>query len=78
MRQYLQYGLGPIMKDLGVKLEQELKPGSHVLSNVFSIPGWHPISSEDATHIYVVPNQQRVGPSKEDTTTCDQSQKDLS
>jgi len=34
------YGLAPIMDKLGKKLEKELKPGSIVVSNVFSIPGW--------------------------------------
>ncbi|KAL7536830.1 hypothetical protein ACHAXR_007417 [Thalassiosira sp. AJA248-18] len=34
------YGLAPIMKRLGQKLEEELKPGSIVVSNVFEIPGW--------------------------------------
>ena len=34
------YGLAPIMDKLGKKLEKELQPGSIVVSNVFSIPGW--------------------------------------
>mmetsp|Transcript_10560 Transcript_10560/g.29687 ORF Transcript_10560/g.29687 Transcript_10560/m.29687 type:complete len:272 (-) Transcript_10560:123-938(-) len=34
------YGLQPIMKDLGTKLKAELRPGSLVVSHVFSIPGW--------------------------------------
>ncbi|KAL9179635.1 hypothetical protein ACHAXT_008925 [Thalassiosira profunda] len=34
------YGLAPIMKRLGKKLEEELKPGSIVVSNVFPVPGW--------------------------------------
>ena len=54
---FAQYGLGPIMEDLGVKLEEEMKPGSFVLSNVFSIPGWHPVSSSDGTHIYIIRNR---------------------
>lgn len=50
------YGLTPIMKPLGIKLQQELAPGSIVLSNVFSIPGWRPEStSSHGTHVYVVP-----------------------
>lgn len=50
------YGLTPIMKPLGIKLREELAPGSIVLSNVFSIPGWRPEStSSHGTHIYVVP-----------------------
>jgi hypothetical protein len=51
------YGLNPIMKDLGVKLQNELQPGSIVLSNVFAIPGWKPSSSmsQDGMHIYLTP-----------------------
>jgi hypothetical protein len=51
------YGLNPIMKDLGVKLQNELQPGSIVLSNVFAIPGWKPSSnmSRDGMHIYLTP-----------------------
>lgn len=52
------YGLGPIMKDLGIKMQQELQPGSVILSNVFSIPGWRTSSSlsRDGMHIYIVPD----------------------
>ena len=53
------YGLTPIMKPLGLKLREELAPGSIVLSNVFSIPGWRPEStSSHGTHIYVVPEPE--------------------
>jgi hypothetical protein len=40
------------MKELGTKLENELKPGSFVLSNVFTIPGWKATSSVEGTYIY--------------------------
>jgi hypothetical protein len=51
------YGLHPIMKDLGVKLKNELRPGSIVLSNVFSIPGWKSSTlSREGMHIYMVPD----------------------
>ena len=50
------YGLSPIMKQLGKKLQNELQPGSIVVSNVFVIPNWKPIvASKDAIHIYSVP-----------------------
>jgi hypothetical protein len=50
------YGLNPIMKDLGVKLQDELRPGSVVLSNVFAIPGWKQSTlSSSGVHIYSVP-----------------------
>ena len=56
------YGLPPIMERLGHKLEQELKPGSIVVSNVFEIPGWR-VSKSDTVdggigkgvHLYHVP-----------------------
>jgi hypothetical protein len=52
------YGLNPIMKDLGTKMKEELQPGSVVLSNVFSIPGWRPSTtlSREGMHIYVIPD----------------------
>jgi hypothetical protein len=57
------YGLPPIMERLGRKLEQELKPGSIVVSNVFEIPGWKVVSESDTVdggigkgvHLYHVP-----------------------
>lgn len=39
------YGLYPIMDRLGKKLQEELKPGSLVVSNVFEIPGWRASTS---------------------------------
>ena len=54
------YGLGPIMKDLGIKLEDELEPGSLVMSNVFRFPGWIPVSTSDQnTFLYVIPQKKR-------------------
>lgn len=51
------YGLNPIMDELGKKLQDELKPGSVVLSNVFAIPGWKqsPLSS-NGVFVYSVPS----------------------
>mmetsp|Transcript_4824 Transcript_4824/g.7278 ORF Transcript_4824/g.7278 Transcript_4824/m.7278 type:complete len:92 (-) Transcript_4824:497-772(-) len=50
------YGLHPIMKRLGAKMKSELKPGAIVVSNVFTIPGWRPISaSQHRVHIYSIP-----------------------
>lgn len=58
------------MKNLGIKLREELAPGSIVLSNVFSIPGWPPEStSSHGTHIYVVPEPE--------TSEVDMAVKDL-
>jgi hypothetical protein len=51
------YGLDPIMNELGKKLQKELKPGSVVLSNVFSFPNWRqsPLSS-NGVFVYSVPS----------------------
>jgi SAM-dependent methyltransferase len=51
------YGLNPIMNELGKKLEKELKPGSVVLSNVFSFPNWrHSSLSSNGVFVYSVPS----------------------
>uniref|UniRef100_A0A7S3V4K3 DOT1 domain-containing protein n=1 Tax=Chaetoceros debilis TaxID=122233 RepID=A0A7S3V4K3_9STRA len=51
------YGLYPIMDKLGKKMKSELRPGSIVVSNVFTIPGWKPLSgsSSDKVHFYSIP-----------------------
>jgi hypothetical protein len=51
------YGLHPIMRELGVKLKAELKPGSIVVSNAFPVPDWKPCAhlSKEGVHIYKVP-----------------------
>jgi len=49
------YGLSPIMQRLGKKLEEELKPGSVVVSNVFEVPGWRASSIRDNVYLYRVP-----------------------
>jgi transposase-like protein len=52
------YGLHPIMDRLGQKMANELPNGAVVVSNVFTIPGWTPISicKEDANiHFYSIP-----------------------
>ncbi|KAI2497879.1 hypothetical protein MHU86_16617 [Fragilaria crotonensis] len=61
------YGLNPIMKDLGVKLQNELQPGSIVLSNVFAIPGWKPSRSmsQNGMHIYLTPGCWGEGSERE-------------
>jgi hypothetical protein len=57
----IQYGLGPIMGQLGIKLQQELPNGSYVLSNVFDFPGWTPcrpndVSASTGTFVYKTPD----------------------
>ena len=44
------------MKDLGVKLEKEMRPGSYVVSNVFAIEGWRPVNTGTVgMYIYRLP-----------------------
>lgn len=47
------FGIGYMMKRLQTKLEQELKPGSRVVSNYFSFPDWRPNKKEDSVYLYV-------------------------
>lgn len=62
LRQYdvvAVYGLSPIMGRLGKKLEEELRPGSIVVSNVFVIPGWRASNcggQKERIHLYRVPD----------------------
>ena len=61
------YGLYPIMDRLGKKLQDELKPGSLVVSNVFEIPGWRANTSSiggsagKGVYLYQVPGCYRHG-----------------
>jgi len=50
-------GLHPIMDNLGKKMRNEMKNGSFVVSNVFTIPRWKPIgtSSKNGVYLYSVP-----------------------
>lgn len=41
------------MEDLAEKLEDELKPGTLVISNSFIFPGWNIIREDTHHHIYV-------------------------
>ena len=50
------YGLHPIMDRLGAKMKEELAPGSIVVSNVFTIPGWKSSTVGSNVHIYTVPD----------------------
>ena len=53
------YGLYPIMDRLGKKLQEELKPGCLVVSNVFEIPGWRASTTSSGgnkgVYLYQVP-----------------------
>jgi hypothetical protein len=61
------YGLYPIMDRLGKKLQDELKPGSIVVSNVFEIPNWRASTSVGGSvgkgvYLYRVPECYRYTP----------------
>lgn len=43
------------MKRLKVKFEQELVPAAYVLTHTFAVPGWTPISLEQASDLYYTP-----------------------
>lgn len=47
------YGFPHIMKKLGNKLKRELRPGTKVISNVFTFPNLHEIRSENKVHLYM-------------------------
>lgn len=47
------YGISYIMKRLEGKLQKELKPGSRVVSNYFTFPGWQHQKKEDNVYLYV-------------------------
>ena len=53
------YGLYPIMDRLGKKIEKEATPGTIVMSNLFSIPHWKPISVEKGVFVYSIPESLR-------------------
>jgi len=53
------YGMSHIMKKLKEKLERELSSHSHVISNTFSIPSWHPQQKKGSVYLYKVPGNKR-------------------
>ncbi len=42
------------MKKFEKKLRDELKPGSLIISNIFTFPNWKPIKSEDSVYVYKI------------------------
>jgi cyclopropane fatty-acyl-phospholipid synthase-like methyltransferase len=47
------YGIPYIMKDLQNKLERELRPGTKIISNAFTFPGWEPMAQERKIMLYI-------------------------
>jgi 2-polyprenyl-3-methyl-5-hydroxy-6-metoxy-1,4-benzoquinol methylase len=48
------YGVTHIMARLETKLQQELKPGAHIVSNYFVFPHSKPVTTKDRIHLYKV------------------------
>ncbi len=53
------YGLFNVMDRLGVKIKDEANPGTIVVSNIFAIPGWTPVSVEKGVYLYSIPESLR-------------------
>lgn len=47
------YGMGSILGRLEKKLEQELRPGTKVISNIFRFPTWKYKKSKDNLFLYI-------------------------
>jgi len=47
------YGITGMMKKLEKKLENELKPGTKIISNGFSFPDWKPKIKENGVYFYI-------------------------
>jgi len=64
------YGLHPIMGDLGKKIQKEMKNGSIIVSDVFTIPGWKPTGANlNGVHMYSVPQCFREKNVEDNITT---------
>jgi ribosomal protein L11 methylase PrmA len=48
------YGMTSIMARLQEKLHNELKPGSKIVSNVFTFPHWQPVGKKNSINLYIV------------------------
>ena len=48
------YLLPGLLSHMRVKLSQELKPGSRVISNGFRIPDWTPVQEKDGVFLYEI------------------------
>jgi precorrin-6B methylase 2 len=48
------YGIPYIMGQLKRKLEREVRPGTKIISNVFSVPGWQPLIKEEGVKVYTM------------------------
>jgi cyclopropane fatty-acyl-phospholipid synthase-like methyltransferase len=47
------YGIPYIMRDLKRKLERELRPGTKIISNAFTVPGWKATVVERKIYLYI-------------------------
>lgn len=48
------YGIPWIMGMLGKKLKRELKPGTKIISNYFTFPGWKPVKKNKDVLLYEI------------------------
>jgi precorrin-6B methylase 2 len=48
------FGISRIMNGLRKKMEQELRPGTKVASNLFSFHGWIPAAKRDGVYLYLM------------------------
>jgi hypothetical protein len=46
------FGVDGVMERLAAKLEQELQPGTYVVSNVFRLPKWKPLDMKQELWLY--------------------------
>jgi len=46
------YGMRHVMRRLEKKLQQELKPGAHVISNAFKFPTWTETKKKGSVYLY--------------------------
>ena len=50
----LLYQTSPAMNKLKLKLKNELKPGSRIVSNAFNFPNWKPVQEKSGIYLYIV------------------------
>lgn len=47
------FGIAHIMNKLAKKIEREAQPGTRIVSNRFSLPGWTPVTKENGIYLYI-------------------------
>lgn len=49
----------PFMEELQTKILKEMKPGSRVVSHIFTFTNWQPTKKHGTISLYIVPSQQK-------------------